>query len=434
VEDDKVENPFGIGAPANTRLNFTEITAQFCNALTKCPDDPLTTNAFLMTNLDCTGKSLTLDGAKLNGNGFTIKLGGNTINLQNGAKLEGVDLVGSGVAVTFLGGGGAVENVGIMGTPLRCLSVVGSVANFKTVTIEQVTCRGFTESGVYLDITGTGALDELAIRHVTFTSSTSINTNGIYIFNTPANSRIVVESVLTTGTFPFSVVFNPEILMDNLTAEDCEGKNTRIGRLDSPAEGRTLHVTNSNFLRCGLFWQGNVILEDIFVKDSPFDAMGIIDANLAVMKNVKLLSSAGTGVGVSNVESLVMDDVLAASNSFGSGIVIIGVTTAVLKDIAVNDNRFDSYAFLLSGGGDNSNVAIEDFVACNTGNVGDRVVDIGVPKGVLDVKKDFVASSGPITTGFTGCSVKDQNVGAAACNSSPLTQKNFRTCAAICGQ
>ncbi len=105
-EENKVRNPFGIGAPANTDFTFNEITAQFCKSLTSCPgpDATITTDVSLMSNLDC-ANSFTLDGAKLNGNGFTIKLGGNTINLQNGAKLEGVDLVGSGVAVTFLGGG-----------------------------------------------------------------------------------------------------------------------------------------------------------------------------------------------------------------------------------------------------------------------------------------------------------------------------------------
>jgi hypothetical protein len=80
------ENPFGIGAPADTTgLIFREITSQFCNALTECPTGTITGgNKYLMTNLVCTDQSFTLDGAKLNGNGFTITLRKGTISLRTG--------------------------------------------------------------------------------------------------------------------------------------------------------------------------------------------------------------------------------------------------------------------------------------------------------------------------------------------------------------
>ncbi len=83
---------------------------------------PLTSDMHLTSNLDCSTNSFTLEGATLNGNGFTITLGENTINLQNGAKLEDVELVstgnlvsGTGTAVTVLeggGGGGECEHQG----------------------------------------------------------------------------------------------------------------------------------------------------------------------------------------------------------------------------------------------------------------------------------------------------------------------------------
>ncbi len=83
---------------------------------------------------------------KLVGNGFTFKMGDNSILLlRNGAKLEDVDVEGTEVPVKFGFGGGTVENVSIMvGKPETCLLLQGSNNDFKTVTIEQVTCTDFS--------------------------------------------------------------------------------------------------------------------------------------------------------------------------------------------------------------------------------------------------------------------------------------------------
>jgi hypothetical protein len=440
-KDDKKsdENIFGIGAPAETGRIYKEITDQFCTALTTCPTDVITKDVFLTSNLACTN-SLTLSGARLVGNGFTIDMGTNSILLRNGAKLEDVDVTGTNVPVTFESGGSTVENVNIMGPPKTCLSIEGSDIDFKTVTIEQVTCRDFVEYGVYLDITDSGSLEELVISHVTFTSDTTFAV-AINIEDAPTVTRIIVESVLTTGNHfsglsVSSTATMGDIYVDNLTVEDCGGFGIIIGGEGVITTIGTLHVTNSNIFRCasyGMFFGaiGNLILENVFAKDNQAEGIYINAADTVVIKNSKALSNGFNGIELFGVNSVDMDDVLAARNGKGGivldtdGTVEFELTAAVFKDIVVLDNGTEDF-FLLADS-ENTKVTIENLVACNTGNVGDSLVSIEVTKGVLDVKKDFVAAS-------TGCSVRDRNNVPATCSVSPLTKKNFKTCAGFCGQ
>jgi hypothetical protein len=453
LKGDIFENPFGIGAPANTRFNFTEIKSQFCNALTTCPATITGGKVFLMSNLDCNGKSLTLDGATLVGNGFTIDLGDGTINLQNGAKLEQLDLVSTGsvdpvdpaivigTAVTFLDGGGAVDNVSIMGTPNRCFALVGS-ANFKGVTIEQVTCRGFLLTGVEVDIDGAGAnLDELAINHVTFHSGSS-TANAINIKKAPVNSRFLIESVLSTGGHESGLTVSDgatlgEISVDKLTVEDCTRRGIRIAiEDDMTTKVGKLNVTSSNVLRCwgqGVWSNavvGNAVLDDIFVKNNGFggffSGMGIRMADTVVVKNSKSLSNKNIGMVFERVESLVVADVLAANNFEGFSNGLSTISTAVFKDIIAIDNETEEFEFVILTSV-NSNVTIEHLVACNTGNAGDSQVTIDVKSGVLEIKNEFVATD--------SCSVQDKNnQPPSPCSTSPLMFKKFESCTNFCSR
>ncbi len=154
-------------------------------------------------------------------------------------------------------------------------------------------------------------------------------------------------------------------------------------------------MTNSNFLGRGVSASdvGSVILQDIFTKDNGNGRNGVTiqSANSVVMKSLKSLSSSGSGVSLSNIQSLVMDDVLVASNSADGIFISTTVKTSVLKDIVVLDNEDEDLEIEVDD--DNSKVTIENLVACNTGNVGDPLVYIDVPDGVLDITKDFVATN-----------------------------------------
>jgi hypothetical protein len=197
------KNPYGIGAPAVRGPIFKKIKDQFCTALTECPPGAIMDDAFLTSNLNCAGFPLTLDGAILNGNGFTVTLT-STIILKNGAKLENVDVdIQTNdpiTAVTFREGGGAVENVSIMGLFFACFIIQEDNVNFKTVKIEQVTCSGFALAGVIVNVNGPESLlDELVINHATFTGNNA--GDAIVIRNALPTTRISVDSVWTNGNF-----------------------------------------------------------------------------------------------------------------------------------------------------------------------------------------------------------------------------------------
>jgi hypothetical protein len=178
--------------------------------------------------------------------------------------------------------------------------------------------------------------------------------------------------------------------------------------------------------------KGNIVLEDIFVKGNGFAGINIGVADTVVIKNSKALENDSSGIFLSDVKSVDMDDVLAASND-GFGILLNSgsLTKASLKDIVVLDNQDDEFYLVVDG--DNPKVTIENLVACNTGNVGDSQVYVNVNNGVLDVKEDFVASPNAYI-GITGCSVRDKNNVLTACSVSPLTKKNFKLCAGFCSQ
>ncbi len=435
-KEDKDGNPYGIGAPAETGRIFKEITGQFCKSLTTCPTgESLAGDVFLTTNLDCTGmgQSFTLNGARLVGNGFTIKLGPNSINLQNGAKLEDVDVEGTEVPVKFESGGGAVENVSIMGGPRTCLLLQGSDIDIKTVTIEQVTCRDFMEYGVNVDITGTGALKELFVSHVTFKSDKP-EVYAISIVQAPVSSRFVFESVLATGgTGGLGVKGGAElgeIHVDNLTVEDSQLVGIFAVRFGGvfPEVGM-LHVTNSRVMRgaaAGISWNsiGNIILEDVFSKDNLLQGMIITNVNTVVLMNSKVLANRADGIVFKDIKSAVIDDVLSANNN-ADGIDIISdrLTTAVLKNIVVTDNG-DKQLNLRTTTSVSPKVTIENIFACNNPKV-----SIDVTDGVLDIRKEFVASRVD-----DSCLVQDENNGFADCSASTSLIKKFESCEEFCSK
>jgi hypothetical protein len=246
-----------------------------------------------------------------------------------------------------------------------------------------------------------------------------------------------VQSVLATGRHASGLVVDNtlgDIYVDDLTVEDC----TANGILFFSGIG-TLHVTNSNLLRCnssGLFSlaKGNIVLEDIFIKGNGSDGIQIVFANTVVIKNSKALENVLFGINLLNVNSVDMDDVLAASNGDkGISLSSSSLTKAAFKDIVVLDNGFADF-FLDVDTANNPKVTIEDFVACNTGSVGESQVVVSVPNGVLEVKKDFVASTNANNGSTAGCCVQDKNNVLAACSASPLTKKNLKLCAGFCSQ
>jgi hypothetical protein len=334
-------------------------------------------------------------------------------------------------AVQFLGGGGTVKNVSVIGIdlPLYCLSMIGP-STFNKVTIEQVTCRGSSKG---VGVTDAGSLEELTIRHFTFNSPNGFA--AIDISGAPTISRFNIESVwVLGGGYGLRVEGTSkvgEIHVDDLTVEDCflDGIFT-----ESTSNIGLLHVTNSNVFRCdrsGMFLvaSGNIILENIFVKVN--DGYGIYSANdgAVVLKSSKALSNAASGVLLENIGSVVVDDVLVAGNT-ANGLEVGSrvLTTAFLTDVVGLDNR-DNGLLLNTGVSVNPNVTIANFVACNTGGVGDSLVSIEVSDGLLDVQKEFVAAATP-----DSCSVQDKSNGIpAACKDSPLIKK-FESCAEFCSK
>jgi hypothetical protein len=365
--------------------------------------------------------------------------------------LEDVDLVSNGNpdalivgnAVTFLEGGGTVQNVSIMGTPEACLTIQGG-ANFSTVTIEQVTCRGFTERGVYVDVTaGTGALDKLAINRCTFDTKDPpgrFRVTSIFIVQAPVNTLFVIDSVLSTGGHGRGLRVSDgatlgEVHVDNLTVEDCTGIAISLGDQSRPEVG-LLRVTNTNLLRCGSFGMvsdaiGNIIIEDVFAKRA---GIFIESATAVVVKKSKFLSSVGLGIGFVNVASVVMDDVFLASNQ-NAGISMssdsLTPSTAAFRRIVGLDNGqiTGNIDFSVALDGVNSVVTIEDFIGCTTGGEDDPVVSIRVANGVVDIKKEFVSSATD-----DSCTVQDKFNDPADCSASPLMLTKFESCDAFCSQ
>jgi hypothetical protein len=432
-EDADGKNPYGIRAPAITGPIFKIFKDEFCTALTKCPTTVIiTSNKYLTTNLECSTTSFTLDGAKLNGNGFTITLDASTINLQNGAKLEDIELVSTGnaIGVNILEGGGTVENVSIRGNPLACVAIQGTDANFKTVTLEQVTCRDFRFHGVLVDVSGPGAqLDKLVINHATFASSSTVGTIAIFIRNALPTTSISVESVWATGDLSIGLLVEVgasvgEMHVDGLTIEDCTRSGLVIGQAtDTPAFVELLKVTNSNFLRCsnkGIFLatKGDVVLENIFVKDNSDFGIFIDSATNFSTMDSKILGS-NEGVFVRDASTFVMDNVLVGSFVSGGVVTPAGTfTTAVLKDIAVlnngNDNGEQSFTLVA----DAAKLTVENLFACN-GKVEidlDRVV-------VRDFQKSFVASEG------SACTIRLRKNFVFNCEETDI---NFEACDDLC--
>ena len=348
----------------------------------------------LTDSISCTNAVTITNGAKFDGNGFSIRfdkpptsgdfVGDSVIKVEDGAELKNVAVIPNGAtiakahlfhAISFGEGHANIQNVKIEfppgGPSSSCFSIADTTT--KVVNVDHVDCVGFMTVGMLVNImsTTTALLEEVNVSHATFTPSSSSPSASaaIYIGEAPKMTNFNIEHLhakgspskrLAAGIWTQKIRSSDEIgrlSVNHSTIEYTAGSAVQIQNAVGQLSITNTNIYSSNGDGISVDQKSrDMILANLFVKDIVRNAIKVMGGNKIRILDSKFLgvanNSASDGIGILHCDDLKIENILVST-------VARGIHVQPYSTIETKTELKNVVALKSGGGGNDPAISID---------------------------------------------------------------------------